>query len=86
MEARLDYDSTSAVRPSKEKIKLLRSHQISVCNGGTLLELSEHQGKSTELFKELVDMGCDSTEISSGSSDITPERIVELITEAKGIR
>ena len=67
----------------RKKIKLLRSHQISVCNGGTLLELSEHQGKSTELFKELVDMGCDSTEISSGSSDITPERIVELITEAK---
>ena len=28
-------------------------------------------------------MGCDSTEISSGSSDISPERIVELITEAK---
>ena len=67
----------------RKKIKLLRSHQISVCNGGTLLELSEHQGKSTELFKELVDMGCDSTEISSGSSDINPERIVELITEAK---
>ena len=56
----------------KKKISLLRSHQISVCNGGTLLELSEHQGKSTELFKELVAMGCDSTEISSGSLDINP--------------
>ena len=67
----------------KKKISLLRSHHISVCNGGTLLELSEHQGKSTELFKELVEMGCDSTEISSGSSDINPSRIVELIGEAK---
>ena len=38
----------------KKKIKLLRSHQISVCNGGTLLELSEHQGKSTELFKDCL--------------------------------
>ena len=67
----------------KKKISLLRSHNISVCNGGTLLELSEHQGKSTELFKELIDMGCDSTEISNGSSDISPARIVELIGEAK---
>ena len=67
----------------KKKISLLRSHNISVCNGGTLLELSEHQGKSTELFKELIGMGCDSTEISNGSSDISPARIVELIGEAK---
>ena len=67
----------------KKKINLLRSHNISVTNGGTLLELSEHQGKATQLFKELVDMGCDSTEISSGSSEISPERIVELISEAK---
>ena len=67
----------------KKKISLLRSHHISVCNGGTLLELSEHQGKSTEFFKELVEMGCDSTEISSGSSEINPSRIVELIGEAK---
>ena len=67
----------------KRKISLLRSHHISVCNGGTLLELSEHQGKSTEFFKELVEMGCDSTEISSGSSEINPSRIVELIGEAK---
>ncbi len=67
----------------KSKINLLRSHNISVSNGGTLLELSEHQGKSTQLFQELVEMGCDSTEISSGSSDISPSRIVELISEAK---
>jgi phosphosulfolactate synthase len=67
----------------KKKINLLRSYEISVCNGGTLLELSEQQGKSSELFKELIDMGCDSTEISSGSSDIGPERIIELISEAK---
>ena len=67
----------------KKKISLLRSHNISVCNGGTLLELSEHQDKSTELFEELIEMGCDSTEISNGSSDISPGRIVELIGEAK---
>ena len=38
----------------KKKISLLRSHHISVCNGGTLLELSEHQGKAETLFDELV--------------------------------
>ena len=48
--------ATSQLQSSKlvkEKIKLLRSHNISVCNGGTLLELSEHQGKAEILFDEL---------------------------------
>ena len=51
----------------KKKISLLRSHQISVCNGGTLLELSEHQGKSTELFRELVDIVKDPSKIRQDS-------------------
>ena len=59
--------------------KLLRSQDISVCNGGTLLELSEHQDKAEELFTELVDIGCDFTEISSGSLDIDSDRVVDLI-------
>jgi phosphosulfolactate synthase len=61
----------------------LRSHDISVCNGGTLLELSEHQDKAEELFTELVDIGCDFTEISSGSLDIDSDRVVDLINCAK---
>jgi hypothetical protein len=67
----------------KKKVELLRSKNISVCNGGTLLELSEHQGKAEELFSELVEMGCDATEISSGSLDIDSDRVVELINSAK---
>ena len=67
----------------KKKVELLRSKNISVCNGGTLLELSEHQGKAEELFSELVEMGCDATEISSGSLDIDSDRVVELIHSAK---
>ena len=68
----------------RKKVELLRSHDISVCNGGTLLELSEHQDKAEELFTELVDIGCDFTEISSGSLDIDSDRVVDLINCAKG--
>ena len=67
----------------KQKVGLLRRHGISVCNGGTLLELSEHQGKALELFAELKEMGCDATELSSGSLEIPPERICELIGTAR---
>ena len=67
----------------RKKVELLRSHDISVCNGGTLLELSEHQDKAEELFTELVDIGCDFTEISSGSLDIDSDRVVDLINCAK---
>tara|TARA_B100001250_G_C19687696_1_gene738808 strand:+ start:315 stop:1133 length:819 start_codon:yes stop_codon:yes gene_type:complete len=78
--------STTQLQDSElvvKKVELLRSYNISVCNGGTLLELSEYQGKSKDLFEELIKIGCDSTEISSGSLDISPDRIVELINEAK---
>ena len=67
----------------RRKVELLRSHNISVCNGGTLLELSEHQQKASELFAELREMGADATELSSGSLDIEPQRICELIAEAR---
>ena len=67
----------------KAKIELLRSYDISVCNGGTLLELSEHQDKAETLFDELVNLGCDSTEISSGSLNIDSDRVVDLIQSAK---
>ena len=72
----------------RKKVELLRSQNISVCNGGTLLELSEHQGKAEELFTELVEIGCDVTEISSGSLDIDSDRVVDLIDCAreKGLR
>ena len=67
----------------KEKVEILRSYNISVSNGGTLLELSEHQGKADELFDELVNLGCDSTEISSGSLDIDSDRVSALIKSAQ---
>ena len=67
----------------KAKIELLRSYDISVCNGGTLLELSEHQDKAETLFDELVKLGCDSTEISSGSLNISAGRVIDLIQSAK---
>ncbi len=47
----------------KSKVELLRSNDISVCNGGTLLELSEHQGRAEQLLVELRQLGCDATEI-----------------------
>ena len=67
----------------RAKVDILRSHNISVSNGGTLLELSEHQGRSEMLFDELVRIGCDSTEISSGSLSIDSDRVVSLIKSAK---
>ena len=67
----------------KAKIKLLRSHDISICNGGTLLELSEHQDKAELLFDEMVNLGYDSAEISSGSLDIDSDRVTALIQSAK---
>ena len=65
------------------KISMLRENNISVCNGGTLLELAEFRGISSELFSKLVEIGADSTEISSGSLEISPERICELIQESR---
>ena len=67
----------------KKKIDLLRAENISVSNGGTLLELSEHQGKAKQFFKELKEIGCDATEISNGSIDIKSERVCELVSMAK---
>ena len=67
----------------KAKIQLLRSHDISICNGGTLLELSEHQDKAELLFDEMVNLGYDSAEISSGSLDIDSDRVTALIQSAK---
>ncbi len=78
--------ATAQLQPKdivKKKVKILRDHEISVCNGGTLLELSEHQGKVEQLFEELLDLGCDSAEISSGSLDIGSDRVVELISIAR---
>ncbi len=67
----------------KKKIKLLRSKNISVSNGGTLLELSERQGKSEIFFNELVNIGCNATEISNGSVEISIKRMCELIQMSK---
>ena len=77
--------ATAQLQPKEivsKKVELIRNHDISVCNGGTLLELSEHQGKAEQLFSELLDLGCDSTEISSGSLDIDSDRVAELISLA----
>ena len=80
--------ATAQLQPKeivRKKVEILRSNGISVCNGGTLLELSEHQGKVKQLFTELLDLGCDATEISSGSLDINSNRIVELISIASAM-
>ena len=48
--------ATAQLQPKEivsKKVELIRNHDISVCNGGTLLELSEHQGKAEQLFSEL---------------------------------
>ena len=77
--------ATAQLQPKEivsKKVELIRGHGISVCNGGTLLELSEHQGKAEQLFSELLDLGCDATEISSGSLDINSDRVAELISLA----
>ena len=73
--------ATAQLQPKEivsKKVELIRGHGISVCNGGTLLELSEHQGKAEQLFSELLDLGCDATEISSGSLDINSDRVSQV--------
>ncbi len=77
---------TTRVQPREaiaRKVSLLRDHDISVCNGGTLLELAERQGKVPELFDTLVELGCDTTEISNGTIDIAQPRIRELVGLAR---
>ena len=66
-----------------KKIKLLRSKNISVSNGGTLLELSERQGKSEIFFNELVNIGCNATEISNGSVEISTKKNVRAHSDVK---
>jgi phosphosulfolactate synthase len=81
--------ATSQLQPPEvieSKISILREHEISVCNGGTLLELAEFQGISSKLFSVLADVGADATEISSGSLEISSDRVCELISEAKSYR
>jgi len=78
--------ATSQLQPQsviKSKISDLVRNNISICNGGTLLELAEYRGISSDLFSKLKEIGADSTEISSGSLDIETSRICELINEAK---
>ncbi len=42
-----------------------------------------NKDKAETLFDELVNLGCDSTEISSGSLNIDSDRVVDLIQSAK---
>ncbi|MEJ2279485.1 MAG: phosphosulfolactate synthase, partial [Candidatus Lokiarchaeota archaeon] len=65
------------------KINLYKSHQIEVCNGGTLFEISYSQGKINEFFIKMKELGLSSVEISDGKIDIDSNEKGRIIEKAK---
>lgn len=82
---------TSALYPEKllyQKIKAIREHGVSVCPGGTLLEIAVYQGKIRPFLTRAAEIGFDFIEISDGTIPISTStrlRVIDLCRE-KGFR
>ena len=71
------------VRDLADRVRAYHVWDISVGVGGTLLELAEVKGLSSDLLDRLWELGFDAVEVSSGSVDIPLERRLRLIEEAR---
>ncbi|WP_455645161.1 phosphosulfolactate synthase [Methanosphaera sp.] len=67
----------------KDKNELYHSYNIKTYVGGTLFELANKQDKIDEYFNEVDRLNFNAVEISDGSTTISSERRLELITKAK---
>lgn len=63
----------------KQRVALCRAAGVSVCLGGTLLEICAAQGKVDQLRRWASGIGVDAVEVSNGLQAITTDRKTELI-------
>lgn len=59
-------------RAVRDKIQMIRSHQIEVYPGGTLLEAAVVQGALPEFLRRARDLGFTMVEVSDGTITMTP--------------
>jgi phosphosulfolactate synthase len=67
----------------KKKVELFTGNGISVCNGGTFLELAYRQGKAGEFFQSARGLGLNVIEVSNGVVSIAGDAKGKLIAEAR---
>jgi phosphosulfolactate synthase len=67
----------------KEKIHLLRDHDIRVCPGGTLMELAVAQNCVDEFLHETMGLGFNCVEVSDGTIPMTRDYKLHLINTAR---
>ncbi len=67
----------------KKKIALFTGSAISVCNGGTFLEIAYQQGKTREFFESAHRIGLNVIEVSNGVVPIGGEAKQKLIADAR---
>ena len=65
------------------KIQILGDHSIKGCPGGTLLEISWQQRRTSEFFDWAVSMEFPCVEVSNGATGMPVETKRELIGEAR---
>jgi phosphosulfolactate synthase len=74
---------TAYVDPSvRAKVELLRSHQLLVCPGGTLLEIASLRGRTDRLLGWAEEVGFTALEVSNGATEMVAATKRRLIAEA----
>jgi phosphosulfolactate synthase len=63
----------------KERVELCNAAGVTVCLGGTLLEVCAAQGRIDELRRWAREAGIGAIEVSDGLQDLTPARKTELV-------
>jgi len=66
------------------KVEAYRSHDISVCPGGTFLEIAAAQGLVPEFLREARDLGFTHVEVSDGVVQLGARKL-DLIRQAAGM-
>lgn len=66
----------------RKKIALFTGNAISVCNGGTFLEIASQQGKTREFFQSARRIGLNVIEVSNGVVPLGGDAKRKLIAEA----
>ena len=65
------------------KVELLRRHHVSVCPGGTFLEVAYAQNRVPAFLKEADEIGFDCIEVSDGTLSIPHDDKLDMIRRAK---
>jgi phosphosulfolactate synthase len=65
----------------KDRVALCNAAGVTVCLGGTLLEVCEAQGRVPELRDWAHEIGVNAIEVSNGLAGITPQRKRALVAE-----